>query len=422
VVSVLVSDARVHVARIAEARSSILVDVDLLAGVIQPYTWGSRTFVAALQGRPTPSPTPEAELWLGAHPVGPSTILEPGGARRSLLDRIREAPERELGAEVARRFGALPFLLKVLAADEPLSLQTHPSAERAREGFARENAAGIPIDAPSRTYKDASHKPELVVALTPFEALSGFRNTADAIALLGDLAIAELAPALAKLRASPNPAGLRAFFETVMRAPPDARARMVEQTCASCTKHRGRFEAECAWALRLARRYPGDPGVVAALLLNYVRLAPGEGLFLPAGNLHAYLGGAAIEVMAASDNVLRGGLTPKHVDVEELLRVVSFEPYAPSIVRGRPAAPRELVWDTPAEEFALARVDVDGDASHAVGGPEILLCIEGEVTIRVPAKPDALAISRGQAAFVSASDVSYALSGRGALFRASVPR
>ena len=223
----------------------------------------------------------------------------------------------------------LPYLLKVLAADEPLSLQAHPSAAQAAEGFARENAAGIPVDAPTRNYRDASHKPELICALTEFHALVGFREIAQTLALLRALDVAELAPHVALLAAQPDAAGLRALFTTWITLPQSVLDRAVPALQTACVRlaQQGReFAREARMALELSERYPGDAGVLAALLLNLVVLAPGEALYLPAGNLHAYLSGAGVELMANSDNVLRGGLTSKHVDVAELLRVLDFTP------------------------------------------------------------------------------------------------
>jgi mannose-6-phosphate isomerase len=396
--------------------------VNLLDNVIQPYAWGSRTALAELMGRPTPSPTPEAELWMGAHPGAPSRVRR-GGAPASLLEVIRQAPERELGEAITRRFGAeLPFLLKVLAAGAPLSLQTHPSLAQAREGFARENAQGVPLSAPHRNYKDANHKPELICALTPFDALCGFRRADETLELFDALVVPALEPLLSPLRESADALGVRRMFETLMTMPRGESGALVGMAVASCAQLASRsapYAEEMRWAVRLAQLYPGDPGVLGALMLNLVRLVPGEAIYLPAGNLHAYLEGVGVEIMANSDNVLRGGCTPKHVDVPELLRVLDFRcgPIPP--MRAQAARGGEEVYATPTEEFRLSRIPLAPGAPVRPErrGAEILLCLEGRA--RLSSGSDTLEVPRGAAAFVSASDGAYTLEGEGVVFRAT---
>lgn len=397
--------------------------MDLLDNVIQRYAWGSHTALADLMGRPAPSPTPEAELWMGAHPGAPSRVRR-GGAEASLLDVLRAAPERELGERLTRRFGAeLPFLLKVLAAGTPLSLQTHPSLAQAREGFARENAQGVPLGAPHRNYKDAHHKPELLCALTPFDALCGFRRADETLELFDALEVPALEELLAPLRESTDAAGVRRMFEALMTLPRAERGPLVGMTVAACAQRASRsapYAEEMRWAVRLAELYPGDPGVLGALMLNLVRLAPGEAIYLPAGNLHAYLEGVGVEIMANSDNVLRGGCTPKHVDVPELLRVLDFRcgPIPP--MRATAAAPGgEEVYATPTDEFRLSRFTLSAGASARPErrGAEILLVIEGQA--RLGAGGQTLELARGASAFVSAADPSYTLEGEGVVYRAT---
>jgi len=252
--------------------------VELLENPVRPYAWGSRTVIAELRGEPTPSPHPEAEMWLGAHPGDPSHLVGRDGRRTSLLDAVRSDPEGLLGADRSAKWsGNLPYLLKVLAADEPLSLQAHPSAAQAAEGFARENAAGIPVDAPTRNYRDASHKPELICALTEFHALVGFREIGQTLALLRALDVAELAPHVALLSAQPDAAGLRALFTTWITLPQSVLDRAVPALQTACVRlvRQGReFVREARMALELSERHPGDAGVLAALLLNLAVLAP----------------------------------------------------------------------------------------------------------------------------------------------------
>lgn len=390
--------------------------IERLDNTVMPYAWGSRSVIAELTGRASPSSDPEAELWMGAHPIAPSRTA---GSGRTLADVVAAAPEGVLGPEVARAFeGRLPFLLKVLAAEQPLSLQAHPTSERAREGFAEEERAKIPRDAGHRNYKDASHKPELLCALGPFDALCGFRSAKETVALFDALAVSELDAALTPLRRSPDATGIRGTFEALMRSPEDRRGRMVAATVAACRAHDGAFEDECAWAVRIAALYPGDIGVVSALMLNLVHLAPGEAIYLGAGNLHAYLRGPGVEIMASSDNVLRGGLTKKHVDVGELLRVLDFADGPVPKVLPRAVDAHEKVYDTEAREFRLSVLEVSGELERDVRGPEILLVTSGAVDVSSGASK--LALARGASAFVSAEERRLRLTGQGVVYRAAV--
>jgi mannose-6-phosphate isomerase len=296
----------------------------------------------------------------------------------------------------------------VLAADEPLSLQAHPSSAQAAEGFARENAAGIPVDAPTRNYRDGSHKPELICALTEFHALVGFREIPQTLALLHALDVAELAPHVALLEAQPDAAGLRALFTTWITLPQSVLDRVVPALQTACVRlaqdGAGAFVREARMALELSERYPGDAGVLAALLLNLAVLEPGEALYLPAGNLHAYLSGAGVELMANSDNVLRGGLTSKHVDVPELLRVLDFTPRRPPVLRGVDDG-GWVRYDTDAAEFLLRRLDGDGEGDAAAvpdSGPRILLCTRGSALVRTAG--DERTLGRGQALWLADGD------------------
>lgn len=392
--------------------------MDLLRGAVRTYAWGSRTAIAEFTGRPSPTAHPEAELWLGAHPGDPA-YLDGDGTEHSLLDVISADPEGELGAATRQRFGdALPFLAKVLAADEPLSLQAHPSADQAAEGFAREDRLNLPINAPNRNYRDRSHKPELIVAIGQFEALAGFRPAAGSAELMAALDVPELDPYIGLLLGQADADGLRTLFTTWITAPQPDLDVLVPVVLDGAINYlrsgQTEYEAEAKTVLELGERYPGDAGVLASMLLNRISLAPGEGMYLPAGNLHAYLHGMGFEVMANSDNVLRGGLTPKHVDVPELLRVLDFTPTTESLIVpheiGREhGAGLELVYDTPAPEFAVSVLSVDGDhLGHQVDapsrhdGPQVLLCIEGSVAVH--AKSNILTLDRGASAWVAADD------------------
>lgn len=385
-----------------------------LYGAIRTYAWGSRTSIAEFTGRAAPTAHPEAELWFGAHPGDPARLEDPGG-ERSLLDVVTADPEGQLGAAVRDRFGdVLPFLVKVLAAGEPLSLQAHPSAEQAVAGFATEERMGVPLSSPVRDYRDRSHKPELLVALEPFEALAGFRPPAVTVELMQALAVPGLEPFVALLRGQPDADGLRALFTTWITAPQPDLDRLVPAVLDGAVHYirsgATEFISVAKTLLELGERYPGDAGVLAAMLLNRVHLEPGQAIYLPAGNLHAYLHGMGIEVMANSDNVLRGGLTPKHVNVPELLRILDFEPA--SVQALHPPVRRdgiELAYLTPADEFAVSVLTFDGgDLGHQVDipcrldGPQILLCTRGSAV--VTAKADSIHLEKGCAAWVSADD------------------
>ncbi|MBT2493332.1 mannose-6-phosphate isomerase, class I [Streptomyces sp. ISL-96] len=388
--------------------------MDRLSNTVRPYAWGSATAIPALLGT-APTGEPQAEMWMGAHPGAPSRINRGGaGGEQPLSAVIDAAPEAELGEAAVAKFGPrLPFLLKILAAGAPLSLQVHPNLEQAKEGYAAEERAGVPIDAPHRTYKDANHKPELICALTPFEGLCGFRAPAESADVLAALEVDSLKPYVDLLHAHPEDAALREVLTAVLTADRTEMAETVTSAAAAADRLGGAYAPYAT----LAHHYPGDPGVIAAMLLNYVQLQPGEALFLGAGVPHAYLSGLGVEIMANSDNVLRCGLTPKHVDVPELLRIVRFEARDPGILRPEPTSPAdEEVYDTPIDEFRLSRYVLAPGASPRTlpsATPQILLCTAGKV------RAGELTLAPGESAFVPAGE-SVELSGTGTLFRATV--
>ncbi len=378
---------------------------------IQPYAWGSKSFLPHFLGVPATG-IPQAELWMGAHPVAPSRDATTG---LTLHELIAKNPRKWLGAEASAQYGTLPFLMKVLAADEPLSIQAHPSLEQAEVGFAREEALGISRSAPDRLYRDRNHKPELICALTPFEALCGFRTPPQVQALVRTLDARALRSWLPHLETTND---TRAIFRFVATLPEQERKRTIDELLSSLHRLDAADARVRFWIERAASLYPGDMGVLSILLLNYVKLEPGEALYLPAQQLHAYLVGAGIEIMANSDNVLRGGLTPKHVDVAELLDVLNFAPYNPPILR--PA--RAGVYATPAEEFELSRVTVrpNQPITFSTHGPEIVLCTGGSIELR--AKATLVSLVQGQSAFVAAALPQYEVHGEGNFFRATLPR
>lgn len=406
--------------------------MELLTSQVRDYAWGSRTVIARMQGRRAPSGGPEAELWLGAHPGAPCAV-DRDGVAVSLADLISAAPERWLGAEVAGRFDArLPYLMKILAAETPLSLQAHPDAVQARQGYAAETAAAsvAPPDvaggfaaAPGvvrhRNYTDPYHKPELLVALTPFDALCGFRAPERAAEVLGALRIDALDPVVKALLTGPD--GMCEALEQVLTWPAEDRQGLVRAAVAACADLSAEFAADADLVRRLAGEYPADPGVLVALLLNKVTLAAGEAIWMPAGNLHSYLRGAGVEIMAASDNVVRGGLTAKHVDVAELLRVLRFEVLDDPVVRPVPVGPGVVTWPAPVAEFALHRVRLDAEVPRAtlpLSGPRLVLCLSGGV-----AADDGVAavvVPPGRAAIGPDRDAPLTIAGAGEAYVASV--
>ncbi|MEC7404507.1 MAG: mannose-6-phosphate isomerase, class I [Actinomycetota bacterium] len=379
-----------------------------LEGAIRKYDWGSTSSIPSLLGCAEDG-KPWAELWLGAHPSAPSVV---GESRTPLDELIAADPAAQLGTAVTDRFGSLPFLFKVLAAAAPLSLQAHPSVPQAEAGYVREDAAGIPIDAPNRSFRDRFHKPELICALTDFHALCGFRDPVATLDVLATIDTAALDPIRDRLAVFSDVDGLGPLLEYLLTLPATDAAALVAPVVAACGVPGSDRHADVrAMAAALGERYPGDAGVVTALLLNLVHLKPGEALFLGAGSLHAYLGGTGVEIMANSDNVLRGGLTTKHIDIPTLLEVVDARPTDPVVQR--PALVRGIAsYDTPVPEFLLDRLDLDGSAT--VSGPAILLCTDGAVDA------GSFSLERGAAAWLPAGDGIIELRGRGTVYRAGV--
>lgn len=381
-----------------------------LEGALRPYPWGSHTLIAELRGKPSPSATPEAELWFGAHPAGPAHVGEQG-----LDERIAADPAAALGERVRNAHGdQLPFLVKLLAAAAPLSIQAHPSREQAEEGYARENAEGIGLGDPARNFKDPNPKPELIVALTEFRALAGFRPVEDTAAYFAALGSEEL-NRYASLLPTDGQGDLRALFTTLISLPQQTRKELigsVAQAARTLVDDAGQPEWMVQAAnvyLELNEKYPGDVGVLAALLLNVVTLAPGEAAFLRAGQLHAYLSGLGVEIMANSDNVLRGGLTPKHVDVAELVRVLDFSSLANPRTQAKPIDAHGVEFDLPVDSFKVRMYQLaDGEELRVAGdGPAIVLCTSGAL------QRDGFTLTQGNAAWVPASEAEVVLAASG---------
>ena len=388
----------------------------------QQYAWGSTAAIPALLGVADDG-APWAEAWYGSHPAGPARVA--GGDVLSTL--IEAEPERLLGEDIIWRFGRrLPFLLKLIAPEQPLSLQVHPSQAQAAEGYALEEEAGIALDHPSRNYKDTNHKPEMVLALTRFQAVAGFRAPRRAVEVLAGLDSVLARRMRRTLRLNPTRYGIRQVFSDVVsastRPTPEEISDLVAEIAA-------RFEAGTSPSLRvdsnvlkMAVTFPGDPGIAAALLLNPVTLQPGEALFVPAGSVHAYISGLGVEVMASSDNVLRAGLTAKHIDVPEMLACVDYVAAPP--VRPAPEylSRATRAYYAPVDDFELMVTTVvaaDGRLPVPGRGPRILLAVEGAVTLVTQA--DTQTLAQGEAVFGGAADHRRAVEGEGTLVQADVP-
>ncbi|MCU1580524.1 MAG: manA [Rhodoglobus sp.] len=379
------------------------------------YAWGSAGAISALLGT-EPSGGPEAELWLGAHPGSPSRVVDPSqvGGAATLEDWIASDPDRALGAHPAGE-PRLPFLLKVLAAASPLSLQAHPTAQQAIAGFAREHAEGIPIDAPDRNYRDAFPKPEILYALSEtVEALCGFHSSErlrELIERLIDLEAELAGPASEPLRGWLNRAvdddSLHDVFEWLISKGPGVR-ELINRVVAIVRANPEEFDT----VVLLADAYPGDPGIVISLMLHHVVLERGEALYLPAGNPHAYISGVGVELMTASDNVLRGGLTPKHVDVDELLHVLDFTPGPAPYLPSKPLGANALVFRPPGVDFEL--IAIEGPTILELHGPAIMICEAGE--FQITGKASSSRLSAGQSVYVTPDELELAFEGAGSLF------
>lgn len=383
-----------------------------LINSVQNYAWGSKTALTDLYGVANPDQLPMAELWMGAHPKSSSKIVDASGQTRPLREVIDADKNRLLGDAVAARFGELPFLFKVLCADQPLSIQVHPNKKNSELGFARENAAGIPLDAAERNYKDPNHKPELVFALTPFLAMNAFREFSEIVSLLQPVAGAH--PAIAHFLEQPGADRLRELFAALLNMQGEEKSRALGILTSALDKQQG----EPWQTIRaISEFYPQDSGLFSPLLLNVVKLQPGEAMFLFAETPHAYLQGVALEVMANSDNVLRAGLTPKYIDIPELVTNVKFTPKPAAELLTQPTQHgSELDFPIPVEDFAFSLHALSThETALAQNSAAIIFCVEGEAVL---SKDDErLVLKPGESAFIAADESPVAVSGTGRVAR-----
>lgn len=398
-------------------------EICVLKNLVQEYAWGSHTAIPKLLDEPTPSEKPQAELWMSAHPKTSSEAII-NGKRLPLIELIEKHPAEILGKSIAEKFnGKLPFLFKILAAARPLSVQAHPGLQQAREGFKRENNLGIPLTAPNRNYRDDNHKPEIICALTPFWALNGFRNIRKTISILKEIKSSELLQEIKDLEFHPNSDGLKRFFSNIMTMEKSRQQKAVEEAIGSAKK-RSEEDPVFEWMLKLDSEYPGDIGVLSPILLNLVKLEPGQAMFLNAGRLHSYLEGVAVELMANSDNVLRGGLTRKHIDVPGLLKILDFKEEEIEILTSKEQAGNEHIYPSNAEEFCLSVIKVSNDISYT--SPKnrsvaIMICIEGRAFLKNLESNKVLELKKGMSVLVPAAVHQYSIEGKAILYKASVP-
>ncbi len=379
---------------------------------VQNYAWGSTDALTSLYGIPNPGGKPMAELWMGAHPKSSSTVEDENGKAQSLRELISADLVGNLGSSVAERFGELPFLFKVLCAEQALSIQVHPSKAAAEVGFTKENAAGIPLDAAERNYKDPNHKPELVFALTPFQAMNGFRELAEIKSLLQVVAGAH--PDIDAFIAQPDMTHLQTLFASLLSMQGAQKSQALDVLRAALKTQGGQ-----PWQTisSIAVDYPDDSGLFSPLLLNVITLQPGEGMFLYAETPHAYLKGVSLEVMANSDNVLRAGLTPKYIDIPELLANLKFESKPASTLLTQPVVKgNELNFPIPVDDFAFSLHELSSApqtlAQHSAA---IIFCVEGETVLNKDQQQ--VTLKPGESCYIAANESPVQASGSGRIAR-----
>lgn len=397
--------------------------VMLLRNTIMEYPWGSREAIAGLMGQKSPSDQPQAELWMGAHSRAPSMVVTPSG-EVPLPDLIDSDPDGLLGKNTSHSSdGKLPFLFKILAAAEPLSIQVHPDMDQARAGFEREQRLGIPLDAENRNYRDRNHKPEILCAMTPFWALKGFRDPGEIFSLLRELHSPTLDSEMEVSKDKPDGMDFPSFYEKFLKFPAGMGKKIIREVVEGINRTGPRTEAH-KWLLSLHDFHPDDVSVLHALILNLVILEPGEALFAQAGELHAYLRGTGVELMANSDNVLRGGLTSKHMDIPELLRVLKFMKSEIRILRPRQLPSGEQLYDCPVREFLLSSLEVRGGKPYSGARQrsiEIWITIKGAAKVTAKGTGTVTLVRQGQSFLIPASVPAYTIEGEAYFFRASVP-
>ncbi|EHH1181470.1 mannose-6-phosphate isomerase, class I [Vibrio vulnificus] len=386
---------------------------------VKNFPWGSRTAIRDYFGIDNSNLEHQAEIWMGAHPSASSSISK-ASVDVSLYEVIASNPDYWLGKRTKENFSSLPFLMKVLAAEEPLSIQVHPSKKAAELGFAKENQQGIPLDAANRNYKDANHKPELVYALTPYLAMNGFREFAQIVANFDAIDLPVLEDVFQPFKQDPNPLTLAEFFAAILTLKGELKAQAISQLLNSLKMiDKDHFAYQASLLIyRFSHLYPEDVGLFAPLLLNVIELQPGEAMFLYAETPHAYIHGLGVEVMANSDNVLRAGLTPKYIDVEELVKNTQFKPIAFENLILKPTGNQmeREIYPVPVKDFKFDVLNPQNSISLTTSSPEILLCLSNQVTLITGMESRVLC--KGESVVLPASLGEYCISGKGSIARA----
>ncbi len=384
-----------------------------LENTVRHYDWGSPRMIPELLGEENPELIPWAELWMGIHPSAPSMCVDNEKHRKtSLPDLIQEHPDFYLGGETMKAFGTLPFLYKVLAAEKPLSIQAHPNLLQAKTGFERENKAGIDIKAPNRNYKDANHKPEIICALSPFTAMCGFRETREIEKLLTAIHCSALDAPLSALKDTSAKGGLKGFLGELFSMNAENRKMLTDTILENSFLQHGsivsikydHYKTEFDLCVLFAQLHPEDASIIAPLYLNVIQLKPTEAIFLPAGILHAYVHGLGMELMANSDNVLRGGLTSKYIDADELNAILDFNPFMPEIIKpldSGQSGQSAFVYKTGCKDFELKYyLGKGGTVRYNISEPSIIFVTDGNLTLKDITGDKTLMLKKGESAFL----------------------
>ncbi len=380
---------------------------------VQNYDWGSKTALTKLYGISNPDNLPMAELWMGAHPKASSEVLDTEKNQSIPLNVLIDSdPEAYLGQHVAQTYHRLPYLFKVLCAAQPLSVQVHPNKTYAEVGFAKENSAGIPLDSPIRNYKDDNHKPELIFALTPFKAMNAFRPLNEIAQLLDFVSAAH--PDIQLFVQDPTEEKLSRLFAQILNLTGEQKDLALGVLKAALNSRQGE-----PWnsIKQMVSLYPEDNGLFTPLLLNIVELEPGEAMFLYARTPHAYLEGVGLEVMANSDNVLRAGLTNKHIDIPELIANIDFKPtFAKDLLNTPEKSGNIWKYNIPVEDFAFNIYSIShSEVVLSNNSASILFCIEGQLVLH--SSNDEICVNSGESVFLPAYEKSITINGSGKLAR-----
>lgn len=384
-----------------------------LQNIIKNYDWGSINELSKLFNINNPEHKPMAEIWMGTHPAGVSTAIDKHGYAAKLDEIIKQHPVEILGEESVKKYASLPYLFKIISAKEPLSIQVHPSLNKARLGFEKENDLAIPLESPNRNYKDANHKPELIYAITPFWAMNGFRPIKEILTLFNQLNIPIIDKEVDLLAQNQTASGLKRFFSYLLTLNIEIKQKAID---ALMIKIEYLNVFPYSIIKEIAKKYPNDSGLFSVLLLNIIELLPGQAMFLKAETPHAYLKGTGVEIMANSDNVLRAGFTSKHIDINELLDNTNFHSIKKSNLLTEPTKYNNILnYSVPVNDFAFEIIQSTTQKinSHPIVSAEILLCIEGKITIST--STDSFTISAGESVFIASCARSFNYQGNGKL-------